>query len=183
MPYFKRIIGKKCYLSPFCIDEIEKITEWSNDEAVYSTTLYAQKLVNVKYQEELLKDKINSFSIIDLKTNNLLGNAGIFNIDHLNRNGEFGIIIGNKEFHGKGYGQEVTRLVLDYAFNVLNLNNIILTVFTYNIKGCQCYKKIGFKEIGRRRKSWFYGGEYHDEVYMDVLADEFNKINETIFKT
>ena len=182
MPYYKRIIGEKCYLSPFCIDEIEKITEWSNDKAVYSTTLYAQELVTVESLKELLKNKTNSFSIIDKETNNLLGHAGIFNIDNINRKGEFGIIIGDRNSHGKGYGQEATRLVLDYAFNVLNLNNIILTVFAYNTKGCRCYKKIGFKEIGRRRKSWFYGGKYHDEIYMDLLADEFNNINKTVFK-
>ncbi|HJO94794.1 MAG TPA: GNAT family protein [Victivallales bacterium] len=182
MTYFKRIIGEKCYLSPFCKDEIEKITGWSNDKDVYSTTLYAHKLVSLNQQEELLKDKTNTFSIVDLETNNLLGHTGIFDIDNINRKANFGIIIGNKKFHGKGYGQEATKLILDFAFNILNFNNIFLSVFSYNTKGYNCYKKIGFKEIGRRRKSWFYGGKYYDEIYMDLLVDEFNKKYETIFK-
>jgi hypothetical protein len=29
--YFKKLIGKQCYLSPISLDDAEKYTEWAND--------------------------------------------------------------------------------------------------------------------------------------------------------
>ncbi len=35
------------------------------------------------------------------------------------------------------------------------------------------YKKVGFKEFGRRRESNFIGGKAYDEVYMDILPEDY----------
>ena len=37
------------------------------------------------------------------------------------------------------------------------------------------YQKVGFKEFGRRRKSYFVNGKYYDDVKMDILAEEFTE--------
>ena len=44
---------------------------------------------------------------------------------------------------------------------------------SFNDRAIACYKKVGFKEIGRRRQSYFLNGKYHDEIFMDILKDEF----------
>ena len=66
--------------------------------------------------------------------------------------------------------------MLDYGFNLLNLNNIMLCVYSFNHRAINCYKKIGFKEIGRRRNSKFIGGKWFDGVFMDMLAEEFQSV-------
>ncbi len=66
-------------------------------------------------------------------------------------------------------------MLLDYGFNYLNLNNIMLTVKSFNERAINCYQKVGFKEIGRRRKSYFLNGKYYDDIYMDILAEEFKE--------
>ena len=73
----------------------------------------------------------------------------------------------------RGYGTEAVELLLGYGFNVLNLNNIMLTVFAFNKRALRCYEKAGFRVIGKRRKARFYAGRYHDEIFMDILAQEF----------
>ena len=45
------------------------------------------------------------------------------------------------------------RLLLDYAFTVLGLHSVMLTVVEYNHAGRRCYEKAGFREMGRRRES------------------------------
>lgn len=45
--------------------------------------------------------------------------------------------------------QEATRLLLDHAFNLLNLNNVRLGTFSFNTRANACYRNVGFKEIGR----------------------------------
>ena len=66
----------------------------------------------------------------------------------------------------------MTKL-LDYGFNYLNMNNIMLNVKSFNERAIACYKKVGFKEFGRRRESYFLNGKYYDDIQMDILAREF----------
>ena len=63
--------------------------------------------------------------------------------------------------------------MVDYAFTALGLHNVMLAVYEFNLAAVRVYEKVGFKEIGRRRKSKFMGGEFWDEIFMDCLANEF----------
>ena len=64
--------------------------------------------------------------------------------------------------------------MLNYGFKTLNLHNVMLLVHSDNEHGLACYKKVGFKEFGRRREAKFKNGKYIDVVYMDILQTEFN---------
>ena len=105
----------------------------------------------------------------------MIGTIGLENINHINRTATLGIFIGDKEHRSNGYGTEAIRLILDYGFNYMNLNNIKLDVMEFNERAQKCYKKCGFKEYGRRRKSNFTNGKYYDVVQMDILAEEFKE--------
>ncbi|HKC74227.1 MAG TPA: GNAT family protein, partial [Chloroflexota bacterium] len=91
------------------------------------------------------------------------------------RNGcaDFGILIGEREARGKGYGTEATRLVLDYAFTALGLRNVGLTQAEWNVAGQRAYARAGFKEVGRRRSCRWMGGRWWDDVQMDAIVAEF----------
>jgi diamine N-acetyltransferase len=113
------------------------------------------------------------FTIYERETLRPIGNTGLHSVDYRNRSATFGILIGESECRGKGYGTETTRLMLDYAFTALGLHNVMLTVFEFNPAGIRAYQKAGFKEIGRRRECRMMGGKLWDEVYMDCLRSEF----------
>ena len=49
----------------------------------------------------------------------------------------------------------------------------MLTVKSFNERAIKCYEKVGFKEFGRRRESYFLNGKYYNDVYMDILSKEF----------
>jgi RimJ/RimL family protein N-acetyltransferase len=82
-------------------------------------------------------------------------------------------MIGDKEFQNRGYGQEAIRLLLDYAFNLLNLNSVMLGTYAFNTRAIAAYKKVGFREIGRRRQARLIAGKAYDDIFMDILAEEF----------
>ena len=84
-----------------------------------------------------------------------------------------GMVIGEKEYWGQGYGQEAVKLLVDYGFNLLNLNSIMLGAFEFNARALRCYERAGFKVIGRRRQARIIGGRKYDAVLMDILAEEF----------
>ena len=178
MKFFKKLVGDNIYLSPRNVDEeiLEKFTEWLND---FETTDYIGRSAQLttldgerKYFENS-KDDSYSFFIVRLEDNELIGTVSLEQINHINRSATLGIFIGDKSGRNKGIGTEAIRLILEYGFKYLNLNNIKLDVMEFNERAQACYKKCGFKEYGRRRKSEFIYGKYYDRVEMDILAEEF----------
>jgi len=113
------------------------------------------------------------FTIYERGTWLPIGNTSVSGVDYRNGTCTFGIMIGEPAARGKGYGTEATSLMVDYAFTALGLHNVMLTVYEFNAAARRVYTKVGFKEIGRRRKCRFMGGEFWDEIFMDILADEF----------
>ncbi len=90
---------------------------------------------------------------------------------------EFAIHIGEDNAHGKGYGTETARMMLEYAFASLGLNSVYLTVAEYNRTGRRAYQRAGFRESGRRRQAWRMGGRFWDEIVMDCLASEWTELS------
>jgi RimJ/RimL family protein N-acetyltransferase len=173
--YFKKLVGKKCYLSPIEVNDAKKYTEWLNDiELLLNLQMY-NGVISLENEKEFLINlsKDHNYSIIDLEKNELIGNCGFLDIDYVNQAAETGIFIGNKNYWNKGYGTEALSLLIDYGFKALNFHNIILRVYGYNKRGIKCYERIGFKIIGKRREALYRNLEKHDIVYMDILSNEF----------
>jgi RimJ/RimL family protein N-acetyltransferase len=176
MKYFKKMIGQRCYLSPMNPEDAEKYVVWLSDMEVAQYLTVTHQIINLDVERETLERFVRQgdhFAVVDVKTNELIGGCGFLNIDPINRTAEVGVFIGEKSYWNKGYGEEATRLLLDYAFNILNLNNIMLKVYAYNNRALGCYRKVGFKEIGRRRQARRIQGSSYDIIYMDILAEEF----------
>jgi RimJ/RimL family protein N-acetyltransferase len=175
---YKKLIGEKVSLAPITPDLGEKWAEWLTDLAV-SIPLGDEAYMSLT-PDGMRKDIGNTgprdhvFSIVANEGDLPIGRCLLFNVDHINRSSFLGIFIGDKEYWSKGYGREAITLLLEYAFNLLNLNSVMLGVFSFNERAIQCYKSVGFKEIGRRRQSRLIGGKYYDGVLMDILAEEFN---------
>lgn len=176
MKYFKKLVGDRIYLSPRSIEDAEKFTEWMNDFETTDYTGRSHKMMTLEAEKKYLEESINSeanFAIVTLEDNKLIGTVAIEKIDHTHRIGTLGVFIGDKDYRNNGYGTEAIRLILEYGFHYLNLNNIDLTVMEFNERAKRCYEKCGFKEIGRRRKCKFINNKYHDVISMDILAEEF----------
>jgi RimJ/RimL family protein N-acetyltransferase len=106
--YFKKMIGKNCYLSPIDVNDVEKFTEWLNDLEITQHLLVYPQMISLTNEKEFLEksSKEQVYSIIDIKTDELIGNCGIGSIDHINQTCECGIFIGNKNYWNRGYGTE-----------------------------------------------------------------------------
>ncbi len=177
--YLKKMIGEKCYLSPINPEDYEKYAKWVNDMEVAIGLIFSASLITLPKEKEILEKLSNSefnFAIVDLEKDELLGNISFVGMDYINKIAELGIFIGNKDYWGRGYGVEAIQLLLDFGFNILNLNNIYLKVYAYNQSAINCYKKVGFKEAGRIREAKQVAGEKYDEIYMDILAREFRSV-------
>lgn len=176
MTYIKKLVGEKCYLSPVSEDYTDLVVKWSNDLEVSLHTGDVGDLITKEKQKLYLKNMIDrghAFMIVDNQTNQGIGIARLMGVDMIHNKSYLGIFIGEKDHWSKGIGTEATELILDFGFNIINLKNIMLEVFSFNERAINAYKRCGFKEIGRRRQSITYGNHVFDEVFMDILAEEF----------
>lgn len=109
---------------------------------------------------------------IERADGDLIGHATIYGATLPTRVGTYAIILG-PEHAGHGYGTEVTRMMLRYAFDELGLNKVELQVWAFNTRAISSYEKAGFVREGVRRARAFHAGKFHDEVLMGVLAQEW----------
>ena len=178
MPFYKKLVGEKCYLSPCSVDDAVKWTKWDNDlEVTIPLGDEAYTPYSLAKMQDILNDIVRQqshiFDIVDLESDKLIGRCMLFNVNHVDRNAMLGIVIGEKSYWGRGYGQEAIRLLLDYGFSLLNLNSVMLGTFAFNERAIHCYKKVGFCEIGHRRQARIIAGKKFDAILMDILAEEF----------
>lgn len=172
------IEGELVALGPLRRDLLPLYQRWLNDLGTTRTLDLPPQPMTIEKEQDWYEGQVKAehdttFTIYERETQRPIGNTGLHEIDHRNRTATYGIVIGEPDCRSKGYGTETTRLMLDFAFIALGLNNVMLMVFEYNPAGIKAYEKAGFKEIGRRRKSRMMGGKLWDDIYMDCLSSEF----------
>lgn len=172
------IAGELVALGPLRRESIPQYVRWMND---FTVTRYLAvqprpmtlEQENAWYEQAATNERERTFSIVERSSGRVVGNCGMFDIAHPHRSAEVGIVIGELDARGRGYGTEAMRLLLDYAFTAAGMDSIMLRVYEFNPAARRCYEKAGFREIGRRRGSRWFNGRFWDDIYMDVLASEF----------
>ena len=173
--YIKKLIGKKCFLSPIEMSDAEQYTIWLNDQDVVTNLSLSTAVITVEGEKRFLTSLSNghNYGIIDSNTEKLIGNIGLMDVNHIHKSAEIGVFIGNKDYWGKGYGSEALSLLIDYSYQTLNLHNIMLRVYSFNERAIKCYENIGFKKIGIIREAITKNQQTHDIVLMDILPSDF----------
>jgi RimJ/RimL family protein N-acetyltransferase len=87
------------------------------------------------------------------------------------RNGTFGMFVGADE---ERYAIAGAKLMLNYAFNELRLNNCHTGFIESDTLYQPVFVKLGFKLEGTRRQQVFHKGQYWNENLYGLLAEEFN---------
>ena len=176
------LIGERIKLVPTKREYIGSYLKWINDPEITQYLVIFRPMT--KEMEESWYDNLNNrendflFAIvipIENEEDFLIGNCGIHQVNWKDRLGVLGIMIGEKDYWGKGYGTEAIELLLDYGFNTLNLNRIELLVHDFNHKAIKCYEKLGFVKEGLKRQAMFINGEYHDTFIMGMLSQDWKK--------
>ena len=173
------LYGKGLRLRAIEREDIPRFLCWLNDPEVRQFLLMHAPLSRAKEErwfEEQLSRTDELILAIEVQKDGEwihIGNIGLHRIDLKNRTAILGIVIGEKDFWGRGYGREAIRVLLRYAFFELGLHRVELETFAFNERALRCYRAVGFKEVGVRRQALFRDGTFHDLVLMDLLAEEF----------
>lgn len=113
--------------------------------------------------------RIVVFSIVENKSDILIGSCSLRHIDLLHQHAELQIRIGEMEYHNRGYGTEAVNLLVEHGFYDLNLSRIYLHVFADNERAIRSYEKCGFEWEGTLRNAVFIDGEFKNIHLMAIL--------------
>lgn len=111
-----------------------------------------------------------------------IGVVKLHSLDQANRRARYAIGIFDPTYWNRGLGTEATRLALQYAFEVLHLHRVDLCVLAFNHRAIACYEKCGFVREGIEREGAFIGGEWHSDVIMSILEQEYRGQSEGDFR-
>jgi RimJ/RimL family protein N-acetyltransferase len=157
------------------------IARWSRDSQfwrlAHTVPAYPELARRRKQHIEDRGLDLKGFAIRLLADERLIGLIGLYTIFWPHREAFMGIHIGEREYWGRGYGTDALRVLLRYAFDELNLQRVSLSFLEGNARAMRSYEKCGFKLEGRERWAWAYDGRRWDEIYMGVLREEWEAMN------
>jgi tRNA (guanine37-N1)-methyltransferase len=160
--------------------DIDHWMKWMNDEEV-SRYISLSPPFSREDEEEYFETSQENLSLLpisicDKKTKKPIGNASI-TIDPFHEDiASFGIIIGEKNYWGRGVCQEVVAEMLRMSFQELGLVRVYLDVFTENIAAQKCYEKVGMRRSGYQEKKYMKSGGFFDAYFYEMLKEDFKQL-------
>jgi RimJ/RimL family protein N-acetyltransferase len=169
--------GEKVLLRPMKEDDIARQHEFNQDPELYvldSTYPRVSPLERAQaFYESRTKYDENIAPFAIEADGKYIGSCSLMDLQNRHGNLELGIMIGDRDYWGRGYGRDAVRLLLDYGFRYLGARRIVLTTHAKNERAIRCYLACGFVEEGRPRKAVWIDGEYTDLVEMSILHEEW----------
>ena len=105
----------------------------------------------------------------------MIGTCGFASLDSENDRGELGYVL-NPDYHGKGYGTEAARRVLQFGFDVLHLHRIEAKFMQENRASLHVMEKLGMTLEGYRRDGMLIKERYRTIGVCAILASDFYKV-------
>lgn len=175
-----RLYGERIMLREYKAEDLPEIRKWVNDAETtrYLSTLFwrAQSLVDSReFLDRQMQTSHNAYNFViaSCEDEGYLGQLDMFRLDWRLRQGELGMVIGEKESRGQGIGREALQLMQAFAFDTLGLERLELEVHMENAMALACYRSAGFTLEGVKRHAFFSRGEFRDVGVMSVLRGEF----------
>jgi len=148
---FHRLVDIK----PAMLISEKKIKKWAEEQA-----------------EKEFTPQRYAFSVRTLAEDKLIGFLNLW-VDVIHGEAWVGLGIGERDFWGKGYGTDMMKLCLRYAFTELNVYRVSLGLHAYNKRALRSYEKAGFRFEGCTRQDAQHEGIRTDGLWMGILREEW----------
>ena len=175
-----KISGKHISLRALELEDIDYLyfTENHPDFALFGEP-------HPPYSKSLLKDYIAQAhkSIYEVQQIRLViennkdlkpvGLIDLFDFNPLNKRAALGVLISDPNDRRKGFAREAADLILKYAFNDLELNQVYALVVKDNIASRALFTSLSFKSSVTIKKWWRKGFNQYEDM---VLFQKFNPV-------
>jgi RimJ/RimL family protein N-acetyltransferase len=173
--------GKYVYLRMLESEDWELTYKWHNDVDIQRMTCGPIRVVS----KDIEKAWVNSVStnnrndlylaICDIATDKMIGFMSLNNIDHQYQSCHWGgIVIGDKNYQDGIMYLEASLLILDYAFNQLNMHRVTGSCLKEHVMSRSQSHALYFEQEGIQREAVYKNGRYYDVCTFALLKDSYN---------
>jgi len=165
------------YLRKIEAADLERTWEWINTPEIFlimGVNAPVTKTAQLRWFEALdrASDKL-VFAVCLSEGDRHVGNVSLDTIDLRHRNARLSIFLADPVTRGKGIGTRAISLLLDYAFDYLNLHRVYCKMDSLRDDVLNFYRKLGFSLEGRMREHEFVNGRYVDKSMVAILRSEW----------
>lgn len=107
-------------------------------------------------------------------TGQLIGSCALYGFAARHRCASIGYLLSRSHW-GQGYMSEAVRLLLEYAFEELDLNRVEAEVDCRNTASARALEKLGFRQEGCMRERWIVAGQGCDTQLHGLLRKEWQQ--------
>ena len=177
------LVGDTIYLEGLSQKHVcERYAQWLNDKEVCKENRHGRIYNTIEMTRDYVasvdkSENIAAFAIVTKNESKHIGNISIINISWENNSGEISILIGEKDFWGKGIATKAYRLVIDYGFKILNLHRLCSGMTIRNKAMIKVAEKVGMLKEGVLKDAFYKNGEYTNIVLYAIINPKHKKEN------
>ena len=101
-----------------------------------------------------------------------IGNCVYYNTNETEEEAELGIMIGDSNYWGKGYGSDAIATLVNHVFSQTELERLYLKTLSWNQRAQKCFQKCGFTPCGHLHK------DEHRFVLMELYREQWEKVRQ-----
>lgn len=152
-------------IRPFKMSDASYIVKWLNDEREFKMWSadkfnYPLTIEQLASYKELYEQDEFGWIFVALDEKGIpVGHFLMRMADYEKESVHLGFIVVDPEMRGKGYGAEMVKLAIKYAFEMLKVSRVTLGVFDVNPGAEVCYKKVGFLTESYLKEALTYKNE------------------------
>lgn len=161
-------------------DATERYLSWMNDPEL-TKFLEARFLHHTlesleRFVREQMRDPVHwMFAICGLETGEHIGNIKLGPISEVHGYGDIGLLVGQREWLGKGVGTEAIRLLRDFAFYSIGMRKLTSGMYSTNLAARRAFEKCGFVVECVLKSHRRFGDEYVDALQMALFRENDGK--------
>lgn len=169
MYFNEKIVGSNIYLKPLNLnDASSEYLSWLNDKKINKFLEVRfdppKKIKDLKTFIEFHKNSKSSLLFGIFHNNNFIGTIKLSDINENHKFAYVGIMIGNLNYHGLGYGKEAIVLVSDFAINNLKLETLYAGCYDANQSSFNTFLKSGFIKVAEIKDYWILDNKYISNI-------------------
>ena len=175
------ILGNNIVLRAIEEEDLPLLHKWANDpltQDIIGDIHFPSSIdFHRSWFEGIKNEPFNQRLAIEVSDLGIIGLSSIIKIDWRNKHAWHGILLGDKEIRGKGYGVDAVMATMRYAFEELNLVRLDGSMIEYNERSINFYcEKLGWKKEGIRRNYYYRRGRYWDQIIVGITKSDYEQL-------
>lgn len=162
--------GKHCHLRALEPEDLDFLYLLENDTEIWDISNTLRPYSRAVLKEYLQNVHRDIFEVKQLRLcicndqEEKVGLIDLFDFDPKHQRAGIGLIILNPADRNKGVGAEALSLMMEYAFEILELHQVYANILEDNMPSIHLFEKLGFEKVGVKKEWIKWGGTYKNEV-------------------